>query len=121
MALLEAHETLLTRLAQADGILRPIEVDTIGAILKRLSKVQPFEKPNADKSSARQSLSSETVGALAELSARPLRERERVIQLLWVVAFCDGELHAREEALVYQFADALNVPRATVALQQPDF
>ena len=121
MALLKAHETLLTRLAQADGVLRPIEVDTIGAILRRLSKVQPSAKQKISKSSARRSLSSETVGALAEMSARPLRERERIIQLLWVVALCDGELHPREEALVYQFSDALSVPRATVAQQQPDF
>jgi len=120
MALLEAHETLLTRLAHADGVLRPVEAHTIGAILKRLSEVHPSTHRKMTKTSARDSLSSETVGAIAELSARPLCERERIVQLLWVVALCDGELHPREEALVYQFADALGVSRATVARQQPD-
>lgn len=116
MALKEAHETLLTRLAHIDGVLRPIETETISAILNRLGKL-----PSDAGRTARASLSSETVGAIAELSCRPMRERERMVQLLWVVAMCDGELHPREEAMVLRVADALGVPRATVAKQQPDF
>lgn len=115
MALKDAHETLLTRMAHADGILRPIEIETISAILNRLGGLT-----EAPTDSARASLSSETVGAIAELSRRPMRERERMVQLLWVVAMCDGELHPREEAMVLRVADALGVPRATVAKQQPD-
>lgn len=116
MSIKEAHETLFKRMAQADGVIRPVESETIAAILNSLN-----DDPADDAHSARRTLSSQTVGAISELAGRPMRERERVIQLLWVVAMCDGELHSREEEMVLRVADALSVPRATVAKQQPDF
>lgn len=118
MSTIIAHETLLNRLARADGVLKQVELETIRTILEELAKAQGFKDAGEGKS--RSYLSTETLGAITELSARPLRDREKLIQLLWVVAMCDGELHPREEEMIYRFADALNVSRAAVARQQPD-
>lgn len=117
MFLREAQETLLKRMAHVDGILRPIERKTIEAILKELGGDIPLQS----EQTSRKILSSQLIGAIAELARRPMRERERIVQLLWVVAMCDGELHPREEKMVLRVADALGVPRSTVARQQPNF
>lgn len=59
--------------------------------------------------------------ALWELSRRPIEERERTIQLLWIMAICNGDLSMNQEKLIYQYADRLSVSRRALALQQPDF
>lgn len=116
MTLKSAYETLLDKVARADGIVRNVEVQTISEILTQLS-----DQLDGDAEATDSVLAREQVGAIMTLAHRPLSEREKLIQLLWIVAICDGELHPSEEALILKTADAIRVPRATVARQQPDF
>jgi uncharacterized tellurite resistance protein B-like protein len=40
-------------------------------------------------------------------------QKARVVELLWQVAFADGHLEAREEAVVRRVADLIHVPHKT--------
>jgi uncharacterized tellurite resistance protein B-like protein len=44
----------------------------------------------------------------------PLEDKKRLVELLWLVVFADGEKHAQEEPIVRQIAGLLHVPH-------PDF
>ena len=47
-----------------------------------------------------------------------IEDRCALIGQMWDVALCDRELHASEEALIFEVADAAGVPRKRVIEQQ---
>jgi uncharacterized tellurite resistance protein B-like protein len=47
-----------------------------------------------------------------------IEDRCALIGMLWDIALCDYELHAKEEQLIYEIADKAGVPRKKVAEQQ---
>lgn len=47
-----------------------------------------------------------------------INDRTNLVGMLWDIALCDHELHAKEDALIYKIADLAGVPRKRVAEQQ---
>lgn len=115
-----ARFALLSAIAKADGAICRSELRAVEAISGdhvRCAQNDParlFEKMC-------ESTDAQTDEAIQLLSRRPVVERERTIQLLWIIAICNGDLSMGQERLIYQIADRLSVSRRTLALQQPDF
>lgn len=115
-----ARFALLSAIAKADGAICQSELRAAEAIsgdflrLSHAKSSQLFEKMCG-------LTEAHAEDALWELSRRPIEERERTIQLLWIMAICNGDLSMSQEKLIYQYADRLSVSRRALALQQPDF
>lgn len=115
-----ARFALLSAVAKADGAICQSELRAAEAIsgdflrLNQRKSSQLFEKMCG-------STEAQAEEAIWELSRRPVEERERTIQLLWIMAICNGDLSMSQEKLIYQYADRLSVSRRALALQQPDF
>lgn len=115
-----ARFALLSTIAKADGAICRSELRAAEAIsgdflrLNQQKSTQLFEKMCG-------TTEAQAEDALWELSRRPIEERERTIQLLWIMAICNGDLSMNQEKLIYQYADRLSVSRRALALQQPDF
>ena len=118
MSVIQAKKQLLSSVARADGTLREIEVATVAAILN--TDATAPETPTRTLSREMRFGNMQSVSkAIRQLARLPMGEREKLVQLLWVTALCDGDLHPKEEALIYSYADALGVARSVVAKQQP--
>ncbi|MDJ0921465.1 MAG: TerB family tellurite resistance protein [Henriciella sp.] len=118
MTEVEAQKILLAHVAYVDGRVRDAEIKTAIAMAKECGGFGRLRK--SDVVTELKFLLKHRIEDAVEvmLKSRP-RVRERLVQLLWVMAICDGELHSTEEELIYQIADDLQVDRATLALQQP--
>lgn len=118
---------VLSSVARCDGVLRQVEVETVAAILNATTpdsglgsgpdSVLRLPVLSHEMRFGNMRSVSKSIRQLARLS---LAEREKFVKLLWITALCDGELHPKEEALIYTYADALGVARAKVAAQQPN-
>jgi len=114
-----ARFTLLAAIAKADGAICRAELRAAEAISGdelKYGKRDPSELFEQMCGASDE----EANAAIALLNRRPLAERERTIQLLWIMAICNGDLCMGQEKLIYEMADRLNVSRRTLALQQPD-
>ena len=119
MSVIEAQKVLLATVARADGKIRDAEVKTAIAMARELPDL-PRETPKSVLAQIRYLERADINAALAKLVNLPVSQRERIIKLLWVMALCDGELHPKEEQVIYDLADKLGLDRATVAKGQPD-
>lgn len=119
MSVIQAKKQLLSSIARADGVLRDVEVATVAAILNT-DTATPDTSVMCLSREMRFGNMQTVSKAIRQLARLPMREREKLVQLLWVTALCDGGLHPKEEALIYTYADALGVKRSVVAAQQPD-
>lgn len=115
-----ARFALLSAIAKEDGTICQSELRAAQAIsgdvlsYKHRDTAALFEKMCG-------SSDCETEEAIQTLNRRPVEERERTVQLLWIMAICNGDLSMGQERLIYQIADRLNVSRRALALQQPNF
>lgn len=115
-----ARFALLSAVAKADGAICQSELRAAEAISgDYLRRSQPKSAKLFEKMCG--STDAQAEEALWELSQRSMEERERTIQLLWIMAICNGDLSISQEKLIYQYADRLCVSRRALALQQPDF
>lgn len=119
MSVIEAQKVLLASVAKADGRIRDAEVRTAIAMAKEAPGL-PRETPKTVLAQMRYLERADIDAALQKLKTLPLKQREQTVKLLWVMALCDGELHPKEEVLIYNLADKLGVDRATVAKGQPN-
>jgi uncharacterized tellurite resistance protein B-like protein len=103
-----------------DGKIKPCELEKLQALLK--GRMQTNGKTLESALALAQA--GRSTSAAVELSASRLadllgiEDRCALIGMLWDVALCDYELHAKEEQLIYAIADKAGVPRKKVAEQQ---
>ncbi len=110
---------ILGSIVPVDGKIRAVEVEHFESFLKT--------KYQLNNDSLKIALSFSNLGFDVEQlqeAARHLPEllsiedRTNLVGLLWDIALCDQELHAKEDALIYKIADLAGVPRKRVAEQQ---
>jgi uncharacterized tellurite resistance protein B-like protein len=111
---------LLGSVVPADGKVKDVEMQRLELLLAgkmrttgaALSKVLHIARLNIGSNDMIKSVA----GRLPDLFG--IEDRCNLIGMLWELALCDHELHAREEALIYAIADEAHVPRKKVAEQQ---
>lgn len=118
LAEIDAQKVLLAHVAYVDGSICDAEIRTAIAMAKECGGFGRLRKADILKE-LRFLLKHSVSDAVTTLMNSKPRVRERTVQLLWVMAICDGELHPSESNLIYQIADDMKVDRATLALQQP--
>lgn len=102
----------LSEIARADGAVRRVEVETAVAIFEALLRHAP---------EAMQRAPSHAAASASALAILPWGLRLKLVRLFWLLAESDGQLHAREERVIYDLADRLNLDRRTIARTQPAF
>lgn len=104
-----AQLACLVHLAKADSVVKQVESHTIAAIMAASGAdadpqaLQMAEMPHHD------------ISALRDLAPGV---KQKFLKMLWLLALCDGDLHAEEEQLIYQVGDMLEVDRRTLAETQ---
>ena len=111
---------VIASVVPVDGKIKPCELEKLQALLK--SRAQTHGKTLDSVVLLAQSGLGENaaIGLAASRLADLLGIEDRcaLIGMLWDVALCDYELHAKEEQLIYDIADKAGVPRKKVAEQQ---
>ncbi len=101
----------LEGVVRADGVVRQIEVETCEAIYRHLLSVcECGNGPQVDEGG----------GAPDRLARLPLPLKRKLVQLCWLLAESDGELHPAEEVAIYDLADRIRLDRKIVAQTQPE-
>ena len=107
-----AAAALLAEAAGQDGRVEDVELASIRAILRAhfaLSDTEAEELVEAGRGAAREA--TQLYGFVRSVNdAMAPEERVRIIEMLWEVAYADGELHDYEASLVRRVAGLLYVP-----------
>lgn len=110
---------ILGSIIPVDGKVRAVEIEYFETFLK--TKYQ-FSKETLKiaQAFAKAELQSEALQKAARHlpDLLSIEDRTNLIGMLWDIALCDQELHATEDALIYNIADQAGVPRKRVAEQQ---
>ncbi len=115
-ALRRVTAALLYEIVRADGEVAEAELAVMRAAIQSLFEIPHDE---LERLIAEAETASHQAVSLYELTQRVDRslgpeQKKRVVELLWLVAFADGEKHALEEHLVRRIAELLHV-------DHPDF
>ena len=107
-----ATATLLVEIARADFEIHPREQDAIRRLLRGACGLDPAR---AAELVARAEREAEEVVSLYEFTRRlnlelSREEKTEIVEMLWRVAFADGQIDKYEEHLVRKVADLLYVP-----------
>lgn len=110
---------ILGSVVPADGRVRPVEMEHFESFLK--TKYQFANEPLRiallfSKLGFEVEKLKDAARYLPELLS--IEDRTNLVGMLWDIALCDQELHAKEDALIYKIADFAGVPRKRVAEQQ---
>ncbi len=111
-----AAAALLFEIVRADDEIREEERTVVGASIQGtfgLAQEEAEELMRLAEEEARDATSLYEFTHLIDKAFSP-EQKKRVVELLWLVAFADGEKHAHEEHLVRKIAGLLHVPH-------PDF
>ncbi|MGZ9034687.1 MAG: tellurite resistance TerB family protein [Rhodospirillales bacterium] len=107
-----AAAALLAEAAGQDGRVEDVELASIQAILRShfaLTDAEAEELVAAGRSAAREA--TQLYGFVRAVNdAMAPEERVQIIEMLWEVAYADGELHDYEASLVRRVAGLLYVP-----------
>ncbi len=111
---------VIASIVPADGKIKPCELEKLQSLLN--TRMQTRGQTLNDVLLLAQSGlgSNPAIGISAARLADLLGIEDRcaLIGMLWDIALCDYELHAKEEQLIYDIADRAGVPRKRVAEQQ---
>ncbi len=115
-ALRVAAAALLFEVGRGDGVVRPEERTVMRAAIQSTLGLAAGETEELLALAEAQSRSAVSLYEFTSLLDREFsaEQKKRVVELLWLVAFADGEKDAHEEHLVRQIAGLLHVPH-------PDF
>lgn len=103
-----AQLACFVHLAKADSMVKHVETDTIEAIMAATG-------PAAERVTCEPRSPSHDITPLRDLDPGL---KQQFMKLLWLLALCDGDLHAEEERLIYQIGDMIDVDRRTLAATQ---
>ncbi len=111
-----AAAALLFEIVRADAEIKEAERTVVRAAIQGtfgLAQEEAEELMRLAEEEARDATSLYEFTHLIDKAFSP-EQKKRVVELLWLVAFADGEKHAHEEHLVRKIAGLLHVPH-------PDF
>lgn len=115
-ALRMATAVLMVEVARADHVFEEDELDRVLALIQkhfRLEAEAAGELFNAANEKAEDSVSLHEFTQLLHENLEHA-EKERVVGLLWQIAYADGTLDKFEDSLVLKISDLLHVDRARV-------
>jgi uncharacterized tellurite resistance protein B-like protein len=115
-ALRVAAAALLFEVGRGDGEVKAEERTVMRAAIQSTLGLTASETEELLALAEAQSRSAVSLYEFTSLLDREFspEQKKRVVELLWLLAFADGEKHAHEEHLVRQIANLLHVPH-------PDF
>ena len=111
---------LIAAVVPADSFVKLVELEKLNAILRNKYHVSGDTLQKTLLVARGSLLSSKKIQTFAKSIPELLSIEDRctLIGQMWDVALCDQELHASEEALIFEVADAAGVPRKRVIEQQ---
>lgn len=111
-ALQLATATLLVEMTRADDVVKPVERHAVMAAIRRSFSIGDGETRQLLDLAEQEADHATSLYEFTRLiSDRFDAERKaRVIELLWEVAYADGEIDKYEEHLVRRLADLIHVP-----------
>ena len=111
-----ATAVLMTEVARADHEYDESEFDLLLNLITRHFQISPeeaIELANEADSTAEDNVSLHNFTQLLNKNLSE-REKERIVSLLWLVAYADGRLDKYEDSLVLKISDLLYVSRIRV-------
>lgn len=107
-----AVAALLQKMAAADFSEHPAEQDELRLAVRRFLDLQPEEAAGLVEEGRREAAESVSLFDFTEVLHRELdlEQKVEVVELLWQIAYSDGEIHPQEEHLVRKVAGLLHVP-----------
>lgn len=111
---------VVASIVPADGKIKPCELEKLQALLRSRMHTSGKTLDHA-LLLARAGLRGNAAISLSATRLADLlgiEDRCALIGMLWDIALCDYELHAKEEQLIYDIADKAGIPRKKVAEQQ---
>ena len=107
-----AGAALLVEVSRADHDVTPVERVAIERALRRVFDLDPAAAAEVYREAERHADEATSLYEFTRLINDHFQpaEKENLIELLWFVAFCDGELDKYEEHLVRRVADLVYVP-----------
>ena len=111
-----AAAALLFEIVRADDEIREEERTVVRAAIQSTFGLEQEESDELMHLAEEESRSATSLFEFTHLIDKAFspEQKKRVVELLWLVAFADGEKHAHEEHLVRRIAGLLHVPH-------PDF
>ena len=97
------QDNLLWRVAAADRVLRPVEIETVKTLCEKESPVDENELVSATMDDALEKADLPAVNALNT------EQKKQLTKLLWMVAVCDNELHPNEQELINKLCNAIGI------------
>ena len=107
-----AAAALLVHASTIDGYVDEAEADRLQEVLKahyELSDEQMHELIVAAERTERDAVDIYTFTSKLK-KALPEEDRLRIIEMMWEIAFADGEIHGYEENLIWRTAELLGIP-----------
>ncbi len=111
-----ATAVLMTEVARADHEYDESEFDLLLNLIKKHFQMSPeeaIELANEADNTAEDNVSLHNFTQLLNKNLSE-REKERIVSLLWLVAYADGRLDKYEDSLVLKISDLLYVSRIRV-------
>lgn len=116
-----ACAALLLETANADRVIDELELDEIELAIGRAFQLCPEDANELMDLAERERsdvLQPYVFTSLVRSRFRP-REKQELMDLLWRVAYADGQLDRFEEDLIYRIAELIGVPREQAAARRP--
>lgn len=112
-----AATALLVHVAQADGVLAPVESDRLMRLVQGRYAGSPAQARSLIARAAAFDAQTRDLSGLVEMigSEADAGERARLLSMAWSVAGADGEVHEFEEALVWRLGKLLGLDDAAIA------
>jgi uncharacterized tellurite resistance protein B-like protein len=107
-----AVAALLQKMATADFSEHPNEQEELRLAVRRFLDLQPEEAAEVVEDGRREAVESVSLYDFTEVLHRELdlEQKVEVVELLWQIAYSDGEIHPQEEHLVRKVAGLLHIP-----------
>jgi uncharacterized tellurite resistance protein B-like protein len=109
-----AAAALRVEVSRIDGTVGPEELGAMRAGIRELLELSAAETDELIGLAEQRSLQAVSLYELASVVDRwmPPRGKQRLVELLWLVAFADGRKNALEEQVIRTIAGLLHVPHA---------
>ena len=111
-----ATAVLMVDVARADHVFEEEELDSVLKLIEKHFHLAPEEAAELFNAANDRAEDLVSLHEFTQLLHNHLddREKERVVGLLWLIAYADGKLDKFEDSLVLKISDLLHVNRARV-------
>lgn len=111
-----ATAVLMVEVARADHVFDEDELDSVLSLIEKHFRLDPEQAAELFNTANEKSEDVVSLHEFTQLLHNNLgvAEKERVVGLLWTIAYADGTLDKFEDSLVLKISDLLHVNRARV-------